>query len=181
MIGKFNVNYCSMKTDDNGKIEISFSPCAEGKYAALQTIKEIKKLIGEGKDKFTLTVDIYRNKRSLMQNNLLWALLEIMANELKVTAWDCYLDMLEAHGAKYEYLECTKEAYPTLKEMFRAIKIVEERKGGKTYMCKAIIGSSHYDVKEMTQLIDGVFVRLAELGIADEKAVRYYYDEWIKS
>lgn len=172
-----NAEYARHSYDDSGNIEITFRVSPESKYAARQIIGDLKET-----GKAVLSLSRYYKRRSNDQNALMWALLEIMAQHLNggrtggVTAWDCYLDMLERYGAEYEYLQCTKEAFDTLKEMFRAIKVVEERGGGKTVMCKAYIGSSKYDTEQMNQLIEGIYDELVRIG-ADTQEARYYYEE----
>lgn len=173
-------------TTDTGDVEITFKVSQGSRWLIPELVKDFRKLIADGKDKLTLTVKQYRKNRSLDQNRLMWALLEIMAQEMNggrtggVTAWDCYLDMIDKYGAKFEYLECQTEAFPSLKNMFRALKVVEERPTKGTYMCKAYVGSSEYDTKEMTMLIDGIFDELAQMGVDADKDVRYLWEEWSK-
>lgn len=155
-IGKVNVELTRRTTDDEGNVEISFRICPESRWAVRSIVDDIRELKSKGQPRLVLTLDRHRKRRSLDQNRMMWALLEIMANALNggrtggVTAWDCYLDMLEKYGARFEYLQCTKEALPTLKSMFRAIKVVEERERD-TVMCKAYIGSSQFTTAEMTR------------------------------
>lgn len=185
-IGKFVVRFEG--ASDTGVL--SFSVVPRYKYNAQSCVKAMEELIANEKDLFTLTVDPYKTKRSLEQNALLWALLEIMASELSgtrkggVLAEDCYVDMLELAGAKYEYMMCTKEAFSFLKSQFRATKVMETREGkdGKPmFVVKCFYGSSKMDTKEMTVLIDTVFQRLEEMGISDEYQadVSYRYKEWM--
>lgn len=182
-IGILNASFSRMTTDDSGELELSFKVKPESRTAARQIAAQARQLMNDGKDKLVLSLSEYRNKRSLAQNNLMWALLEIMADHMNagrtggVTAWDCYIDMIERYGGKFEYLECTKEAFEFLKERFRALKVIEERKGGKTVMCKAFIGSSQFNTQEMNQLIDGIYDELEKIG-ADTLEARYLYEEY---
>lgn len=184
-IGKMNAEFTRRTTDDEGNIEISFRVSPESRWAVRAIVKDIRDLKDKGDPRLVLTLDRHRKRRSLDQNRMMWALLEIMANAQNggrtggVTAWDCYLDMLEKYGARYEYLQCTKEAFPALKNMFRAIKVIEEREKD-TVMCKAYIGSSQFTTAEMTQMIDGLFDELAALGVEDDDEARYLREEWIR-
>lgn len=184
-IGKANVEFCRRTTDDEGNVEISFRICPESRWAMKSILDHARELKEQGNPRLVMTLERYRKKRSLDQNRMMWALLEIMANAHNggrtggVTAWDCYLDMLEKYGARYEYLQCTKEAFPALKNMFRAIKVIEEREKD-TVMCKAYIGSSQFTIAEMTQMIDGLFDELAALGVEDDDEARYLREEWIR-
>lgn len=187
-LGTLICTFVRSATTDTGDTEITFCVSRESRWLMPELIKSIKKLAAGGKDKLTLTVKQYRRQRSNDQNRLMWALLEIMAQEQNggrtggVTAWDCYLDMIDKYGSKFEYLQCTAEAFSTLKAIFRAIKIVEERdhNGTKTVMCKAYVGSSEYNTQEMTMLIDGIFDELAKMGVDADKDVRYLWEEWSK-
>lgn len=183
-IGKLNAEYRRVSYDEDGGMEISFAIAPESGWAARQVCRDLKALTQAGK-KLVVTIQEHRNRRSLDQNRMLWALLEIMARSLNggrsggVTAWDCYLDMLEKYGARFEYLQCTKAAFGALKEMFRAIKIVEER-DHDTVMCKAYIGSSQFTTEEMSQLIEGIFDELAMMGVEDDREARYLREEWLR-
>ena len=182
-IAKINAVFTRSSINEQGELELTFTPCVESRYAAAPLPKELRRLAAAGKEKLVLSIAEHKGKRSLEQNRLMWALLEIMASHLNggrtggVTAWDCYIDTLEEFGAKFEYLECLKEAFPALQEMFRAVKIVEERKDGKTVMCKAYIGSSHFNKTEMNLLIEGIFDRLSEMGVDSSDEV-YLRNEW---
>lgn len=170
-IGILNAEKATYSTDADGKIWIAFqvSPECRG---------NIKSIVKDIQSKVVVSIEKYKSRRSIEQNRLMWRLLEIMAQEQGVTSYDCYLDMIEEFGTKFEYIECIKEAVPTLKEMFRAIKIVEERKDGKTVMCKVFTGSSQYNTAEMKTLIDSIFDRLAEMGVSADKEVSYLWGEW---
>lgn len=174
MILKCNADSVNITKDFDGNINLNFTVSKENRFAVRTVINELK-----GK-KLTLSVDKYRNSRSLRQNNLLWVLLETMGRAQGQTAWECYLEMLEETGAKFEYIQCLKEALPTLKDAFRTILEVEER--GKTVVCKCFTGSSKFDCEEMKRLIDKCFDRLAELGVdAKEQAeIGYIWGEWTR-
>jgi hypothetical protein len=177
MIGKFNVRYGEM-TVAGDTFTMSFSIPPESRFKARQTNLLIKNLISEGKSKFILSVDQYRPKRSLDQNALMWALLEIMANNIRSTTEECYIQILERYGYS-EYLLVLPETIPALRSIFRTIKEIGEREvnGKQMKACRCFFGSSTYDTKQMSRLIDGIFDELKEMGVSDEE-VGYYRDEW---
>ena len=179
-IGKINVSYSSCKTDEDGDIEITFKILNDGKYAVKEIVNAIKGFISMGKEIFVLTISEYKNKRSLMQNNMMWALLEIMGNALGQSAYDCYIDMLESYGAKHEYMMCLPQAKDMLKEHFRVVKEVERRNynGVQMIVFKCFYGSSKFNTKEMSVFIEDIFQKLAELGADFDRDVEYYYKEW---
>jgi hypothetical protein len=185
-LGKFKGDTPRLITDDVGKMTVSINVDPEYRFILQNLMQEARRVDKQEKSKLVVTVQEYKNVRSVEQNAMLWALLEVMATHMNggrtggITAWDCYLDMLERFGGKFEYFECVPEAIPTFKEMFRHIKIIEERRGGRTVMCKAYVGSSKYDTGEMTQLIEGVLDVLAENGI-DNSEVAYQREEFYSS
>lgn len=172
---KLNVEHPTVRTMPDGEIRLSFTVSQENRYLVKSIMQDLVKW-----PKIALDMKKYRNSRSANQNRLMWALLEIMAQEQGCDAWECYIDILEKHGARFEYFECLTDAYETLKKTFRAVKIVDERtklNGRKTYMCKAFCGSSNYDTQEMNTLIESIFDELAQMGIQDDKEVAYLWAE----
>ena len=184
-LGKIKVKFEG--ASDTGVLSFSVDP--EFRAHARYTVEQMQALIDKEKDEFTLTIDKFINSRSLKQNALLWALLEIMAMELSgqrkgdVQAEDCYIDMLTLCGAKYEYMQCTKNAYDMLKTQFRATKVVEKRRGkgnAELYIIKCYYGSSKMNTAEMNQLIDTTFQALSEMGVdaTYQADVDFYAKEW---
>ena len=117
----------------------------------------------------TVSVDLkkYKRNRSLEQNRLMWALLEKMAYAQGMESWECYIDMLEHHGARYEYLMALPEAVPMIKAQFRATREVERREYNDKEMSvlKCYYGSSTWDTAEMTEFIEKIIRKLGEMGI----------------
>ena len=171
---KFNADSAKVAQDFDGNITLTLLSSPESRWAVKNAARQ---LLGK---KVTISISEYKNSRSLAQNRMLWALLECLGRAQGQSAWDCYCEMLEAANAKYEYIECIKEAVPTLQEVFRCVKVIEERKGGKTALCKVFYGSSKMDTAEMKNLIDAIFDRLASIGIdvQDESEVAYLWQEW---
>lgn len=133
------------------------------------TLEDIEKL--KGKD-LTIGLSRYRKKRSLDANAFLWKCLGDMAAVLGVTAWDMYLDVLRKYG-KYTYIKIIETAYTSLQKVWRETKIVGEtmEKNPETgEQCKYLevlcyFGSSTYDSKEFSVLLNGVIEDMAELGL----------------
>lgn len=172
-IAKINVTSPEITYTAGGEARLTVTICPECRHIAQYIEKQQH-------EKYTLTLAEYRNDRSLAQNRLMWALLSIMAKEQGQDEWSCYIDILEKYGGKFEYIECLESAFPTLKQMFRAVKVVDERtkpNGAKTVMCKAFVGSSQYDTSEMNSLIEAIFNELAAMGVEDDKEVGYLWLE----
>lgn len=129
-----------------------------------------------------LTVDLERKRRTLSQNRMMWALLTIMADHYNagrtggVSPEDCYIEMLEQYGAEFDYLEVPTGAVPILRQSYRLVHIVELLDHNRcTVKCSQ--GSSSFTTAQMGQMIDGIFDRLAEMGVNDPN-VTAYWQEW---
>lgn len=106
------------------------------------------------------------SKRSTRQNAYLWALInEICMFEDGNTSHseELYLTLLEISGAKYTIVSIDKKAYDDFAKLVRHSKILDETE--TTYTLQVFIGSSRYNSKEMTQLIETTLRYASELGI----------------
>ena len=188
MIGKFNFKNANLLTDSEGNITLTLQVSSESKYAIKQTMRELEK------DKeYTAKLEVKKNKRSLDQNALLWALLTIYAQALgggrtgSVQPEDIYIKMLSKYGIA-EYLVIPEIAVESLKQAYRDVQMIDnayiERNGRKTpaKVVKCVLGSSQYDTKRMAHLVDGVFDELAVIGIDanTSREVKGLYDDWRK-
>ena len=132
--------------------------------------------------RLVLTVDKVHKRRTLSQNRMMWALLTIMAEHYNggrtggITPEKCYIEMLEQYGALFDYLEVPQAAVPILRNAYRLVHIVELL-DDKRCIVKCSQGSSSFTTAQMGQLIDGIFDRLAEMGVNDPN-VTAYWQEW---
>ena len=132
-------------------------------------LEDIEKL--KGKD-LTISLSRYRKKRSLDANAFLWKCLGEMSAVIGMTPWDMYLDVLKKYG-KYTHIKIIETAYESLQKVWRETEIVEEmmEKNPETgEQCKYLrvlcfFGSSTYDSKEFSVLLNGVIADMAELGL----------------
>ena len=113
-----------------------------------------------------LEVKQHRNKRSLDANGYLWALIGKIADALRESKDDIYFDMLKAYGqggavsVEEKYAEDFKRSYHYHE------KLGESQLNGKTFVhFRFWVGSSEYDTKEMSILIDGVVKEAKNLDI----------------
>ena len=184
MIGKLNVGNMSVRYDENGDAEITFKVSDTGKYALKEIMQKIKQGFGEGKKLLTLSIDWHKSKRSLDQNALLWALLTEYASALNsgrtggILPEEVYYQVLSRYG-KTEFLLAPEESKPMLEKAFRGVQIVDKRMVGskELTMFKCVYGSSAYDTKEMTDLIEGVLDEMAAGGISTVQT-RYLCEEY---
>ena len=168
-----------------GRLPVVYYP-QTGKLEVENTAEFVEKQIYQRLDDLahgqplhiTLTVEPVNKARSTAQNSLMWALLTIMAhhNTGGVTPEDCYLEMLEKYGAKVDYLEVPAGALDILRGCYRLVHLVEILDGNRCTV-KCTQGSSTFTTGEMKNLIDGIFDRLAEMGVNDPM-VTAYWQEW---
>lgn len=108
----------------------------------------------------------HRNKRSLDANACLWACIGQIAEQIRADSWSVYLYMLERYG-KYTHIVVKPEAVPDLKRQWREIKVVGDTliygEPMKQVLC--FYGSSTYDSKEFSRLLDGVISDMQDLGL----------------
>lgn len=120
-----------------------------------------------GKD-YTLDIKPYKSSRSLEQNSLLWGLIQKLSDETGNDPMDIYIAALENANAKYEYIAALPQAEDDLRRVFRAVKplgTMISPKGVELIQYKVWIGSSKYDVVQMTTLIDYVYQKAADMNI----------------
>ena len=136
----------------------------------------------EGKD-LRLTAKIWRNKRSLDANGLLWVCLDKIASALNTDKWEVYLLMLKRYG-KFTYILVKPSAVEYTKSIWRESEVVGEVdvNGQKSVQMLCYFGSSTYDSKEFSRLLDGVISEMKEMGLdtpAEEEMYRMLA-EWGK-
>jgi hypothetical protein len=124
-------------------------------------LKQDKPLVCEIREK--------KEKRSLNANSYAWQLIGQMADIMRASKEDVYIQMLERYGQREpELIWVISEAAPMIYKATRnhCTQVGETEKQGKAYKHLAIlIGSSEYDTKQMSILIDGIVSEAKELGI----------------
>lgn len=171
-MSKFIADRIYKMTDENDNLIICCLVNEENRKAALLVLEELKSC----EKKLEVDIKPYHSKRSIEQNKLLWALLEKMAIAMsgkknKMSSEECYCIMLEEANVSYDYILALPEAEELLKRTFRVVRKVGEREvNGKTLnLYQYFIGSSKFNTKEMTELIESTLDKLAELGVVDSE------------
>ena len=159
-----------------GKTELTF----ETERPVTAQIDDIK-----DEERLSIKVSKYREKRSISANGLLWHCLGEMATVLRADKWDIYLKMLKRYG-KFTYVCVKEKAVEAMKRQWRECEVVGEvtvnRQKAVQLLC--YFGSSTYDTKEFSALLDGVISEMVEIGLepptpADIKAAMERYEkEW---
>ncbi len=107
-----------------------------------------------------------RNRRSLDANAYLWVLLEKVAAAVNSDKDRVYLDMLSRYGV-FTHMVVKPAVVERVKQEWRTVReLGEVTVNGQTgVQLQCYFGSSTYDTKEMSRLIDGVVSECRELGI----------------
>ena len=159
MATTFNGRYIRRQFAEDGTAELIIS--VNGGLSR-KIIDELEK----GED-YRIDMTRIKSKRTIQQNNLLWKLIDEIADKTANEPEDIYCQALTKAGARYEYIAALPEAEETLRKAFRTIKLMNTfEHNGKTFnQYKAFIGSSKMTTAEMTKLLDCVIQTAAENGI----------------
>lgn len=130
-----------------------------------------------------LSIEIkqWRNHRSLDANALLWACFNDMVKVLGGNKWDYYLKALREHG-QYTLIQIKPDALEKFKKMYRECEVIGSRLIDGTEMLQVLCyyGSSTYDTKEFTVLLDGVLedMKQANIPIPANEEVQRALEIW---
>lgn len=129
--------------------------------------KELENLASNYKDK-EIKLEFKKNtkKRSLNANALLWKCLGDIANSLNADKWDIYLQMLKRYG-KYTYICVKPDVVESVKSQWRECEELGaiDINGQTAVQLLCYFGSSTYDSKEFSVLLEGVMSEMHEIGL----------------
>ena len=159
-----------------GQFQITFSINEPSAINEINNIKDCQKL--------SIKAVKHRERRSLDANAYLWVLLQKMAEALHRDKWGLYLDKLGEYGVfthiivKPHMVEKVKEEWRTVKELGEVCV-----NGTTGIQLQCYFGSSTYNTKEMSVLIDGVVSEAKEMGIEtlSPEELERMKTEWGKS
>ena len=128
-------------------------------------LNDLKVMLESDKEK-VVEIKRYRKKRSLDANGALWHLLGLMAQKLSTTKEELYCEMIIKYG-KYEYMILKPQAVETLKKYATHVREVGKKteKGVELIKCIAYFGSSEYDTKDFSHLLEGVINEAKDIDI----------------
>ena len=110
----------------------------------------------------------HREKRSRDANALLWHCIGEISKSLNPPRdkWEIYLESLRKYG-KYSYVLMNEKAVESFKRLWRETEVVGEVdvNGKKAVQLLCYYGSSTYDTKEFSVLLDGVIEDMKDLGL----------------
>ena len=134
-------------------------------------------------DILDITAEMHRKKRSLNANGLLWECLGRIATSIHADKWDVYLMMLKRYGA-FTYVCIPPSAVDMLKRQWRECEEIGEINinGRQAVQMLCYYGSSTYDTKQFSVLLDGVIGEMKEMGIEtpDEEQMRLCIEQMEK-
>jgi hypothetical protein len=123
----------------------------------------IQWLFQQDRDK-VFEVKEHKEKRSLNANAYAWSLITKIADALRTSKEECYLEMLKRYGQSeiVSVLSCIDvSGYFKYYEPLATATL----QGKEFTHYKIYKGSSEYDTREMSILIDGIVSEAKELGI----------------
>jgi hypothetical protein len=144
--------------------EITLTLTAKHDIADLKTILANKKL---------LEIDIHqqKKKRSLDANSYAWVLITKIADALRTSKEELYIEMLKRYGQREKELISIIDDEKALEMIHKALNnhctvVGDGTVNGKQFKHLAVlIGSSQYDTRQMAILIDGIVSEAKELNI----------------
>lgn len=160
-----------------GKYNIMFTINEQSALSEVEKIKDCEKLSIEAVQ--------FRQKRSLDANALLWCCLGEIAASMNPPAdkWDVYLLMLKRYG-KYTYICVKPNVVDAVKAQWRECEIVGDIdiNGQKAVQMLCYFGSSTYDTKEFSTLLNGVISEMQEMGLEPPPSqdMRRALEQWEK-
>lgn len=126
----------------------------------------------------------HKQKRSLNANALLWHCLGEIANTLNTGKWEVYLQMLKRYG-KYTYICVKPNVVDSVKKQWRECEVLGdiEINGQKAVQMLCYFGSSTYDSKEFSILLNGVISEMEEMGLAtpESEELERIMEQWAKN
>lgn len=162
-----------------GTLEGITKPISKSGYLVTLLIDGLPKGL-EGKN---LEIDIkeFRPHRSKDANALLWVCLGEIAKAIKTDPWSVYLMMLRQYG-KYTYIVAKPEAVEAVKRQWRECEVIGdyEVNGQRGVQMLCYYGSSTYNTKEMSVLLDGVISEMESMGLnrPSSSALQRAMKEW---
>lgn len=153
--GKFEAIQIDWKTGEKQVVFTVNEPSAVESLVAL-----------EGVEKLSIKAVKHREKRSLDANALLWLCLGRVAEALRADKWDIYLQMLKRYG-QYTYICVKPRMVEAVKAQWRECEVVGNVNinGQEAVQMLCYFGSSTYNAKEFSVLLDGVISEMKEMGV----------------
>lgn len=166
----FKAKFDRATTDTDGNIIISFAVSRADSRPVRECIDGIKANMANGKDTLKVSADIWREKRSLDANAYAWVLIDKIAQSLSVDRVEVYRTAIKSIGGVSETVCVKEQAVERLRTAWAANGVgwQSETIPSKIDGCVNVVlyyGSSAYDTKQMSLLIDHLVQDCKNLGI----------------
>ena len=155
-----------------------------GKWLLTFETVELPDIFDKTRDKdLNLEIKQHRNHRSKDANALLWECIGRLAMALRADKWDIYLLMLKRYG-QYTYIVVPPNAVDMVARQWRECEVIGDininGRDGVQMLC--YYGSSTYDTKQFSVLLDGVISEMKEIGLTapTSEDMRRSIEEWEK-
>lgn len=123
----------------------------------------VQYLFQQDRDK-VFEVKEHKEKRSLNANAYAWTLITKIADALRTSKEECYLEMLKRYGQS-EIVSVLSQIDVSGYFKYYEPLATATLQGKEFTHYKIFKGSSEYDTREMSILIDGIVSEAKELGI----------------
>ena len=145
---------------------------AETKFIGNQALISSPVPFGLEDGEYMVSIEPKKKKRSLDQNRYFWKLVGEIAKKEDGDLRDAdnlYTTLLQMAGAKYESLIIKHEALERFKSLVRHVKVIKQQIiNHEVYdTIWAFYGSSTFDTKEMSDLIETTLKYAEEAGVPD--------------
>lgn len=163
---KIKANAIRLQYTETGQAEIILT--TQNNFSLKRDVAESKGIIAKGKE-LSVEVKEYRHKRSLDANSYAWVLISKIADALRSSKEEVYIEMLKRYGqAEKQLISVIAEAGDIIKRATNnhCMEVGESQTNGKLFKhFRILIGSSQYDSLAMAKLIDGIISECQELNI----------------
>lgn len=171
--------------------ELKLSPYESVLIVPVKSREKAARAIEEVQDaKYPVVCEIkqQRPKRSLNANAYCWVLIEKIAEKLELSNDAVYEVMLQRYSKAYTYMVVKPDAVEKVKATLKAGHIYAyeignvEISGKEGVQLQLYYGSSTFDTKQMSRLIDGIVSEAKDIGIetATPAELARYKEEWGK-
>lgn len=120
----------------------------------------------------SVEIEVKRNKRSLDANGYLWVLCDKIADKIQSTKTEIYQSAIREVGVFTDKIWMCREAVKTFTKVWNdegigyMVDELSERDGMVNLRC--YYGSSSYNTKQMSRILDHIVREAKELGITTE-------------
>lgn len=118
-------------------------------------------------EKLSITIDKYREKRSLDANAYCWVLIQKIAEAVHSDKWSVYLRCLQDYSRRFTHIIVKENAVEEMKKLCRTcVDLGEVTVNGQTgHQLQVYYGSSTFDTKDMSVFLEGIISECKEMGI----------------